>query len=278
VPVFGSRELASEEPIEVGRTNTHVAVRAGCWTFLLTIDATSRYPNVFTIIPRKSAQATRLHINHKDAGYLMATLPKLSGRDDEHSPITLDLGTQVAVRARDAEQEGITEVVLAHSTVVGPPVRLSLDRDYLLRMLKLGLTELQVTAADKPVLAMDQARAYVWMPLEKEIALPPGKHIQRLVSTAQDAQVTKPQTDKKENPMPAPHQNGQGSSNERPQPLQPDRCGIEEIITEAEALRTLLQEGGARAARLVAALKQQRRQSKAVLAAMASLRHLQLDR
>ena len=78
--------------------------------------------------------------------------------------------------------------------------------------------------------------------------------------------------------MPAAQPNGRSADNDRPQPLQPERCGIEEIITEAEALRTLLQEGGIRVARLVAALKQQRRQSRAVMAAMASLRHLQLER
>jgi hypothetical protein len=46
-------------------------------------------------------------------------------------------------------------------------------------------------------------------------------------------------------------------------------------LTEAEALRTLLQEAAGRGTRLIAALKQQRRQSRAIQAAMASLRKLQ---
>ena len=45
----------------------------------------------------------------------------------------------------------------------------------------------------------------------------------------------------------------------------------------AESLRTLLQEASARTARLLGALKQQRRQSRAVQAAVASLRQLKLD-
>jgi len=166
VPAFGSQEFTAAEPVEIGRTESRVAVRAGCWTLMLTIDTSSRYPNVNAVIPRPSPKATRLHIDPNDASYLLAMLPKLPGRDDDHCPITLDLGNQVALRARDTDQERVTEVILARSTAVGPPVRLSLDRHFLLRTVKLGLSQLQVMAADKPVLCKDQARTYVWMPLE----------------------------------------------------------------------------------------------------------------
>jgi hypothetical protein len=70
---------------------------------------------------------------------------------------------------------------------------------------------------------------------------------------------------------PAPEANGaQPPLGERP-------GGLGSLIAEAEALRTLIHEAGTRTARLLAALKQQRRQSQAVRAAVASLRQLQLD-
>jgi hypothetical protein len=50
--------------------------------------------------------------------------------------------------------------------------------------------------------------------------------------------------------------------------------GMEELITEVEALRGTLQDAQVRLGRLAAALKQQRRQARAVQAAMASLRQL----
>ena len=46
-------------------------------------------------------------------------------------------------------------------------------------------------------------------------------------------------------------------------------------LAEAEALRTLLQDAAVRASRLIGALKHQKRQSRAVQTAMASLRRLQ---
>jgi hypothetical protein len=49
-------------------------------------------------------------------------------------------------------------------------------------------------------------------------------------------------------------------------------------LAEAEAVRSLLQEAHARLARLLAALKHHRRQSRALEAAVASLRDLQMGR
>ncbi len=63
-------------------------------------------------------------------------------------------------------------------------------------------------------------------------------------------------------------------------PVPPPRNGTpaaddpDELLAEAEALRTLLHEAAGRANRLTLALKHQRRQSKALRAALASLRGL----
>jgi hypothetical protein len=51
-----------------------------------------------------------------------------------------------------------------------------------------------------------------------------------------------------------------------------------DVLAEAEALRDVLHDAFSRTSRLVAALKLQRRQTKAVAQAMASLKQLQLDR
>jgi hypothetical protein len=79
--------------------------------------------------------------------------------------------------------------------------------------------------------------------------------------------------------MPAPSPKGPSPDPARPaQP--PERGGgsLGELIAEAEALRALLADASARAARLPAALKFHRKQTRALGAAVASLRHLQLDR
>lgn len=56
----------------------------------------------------------------------------------------------------------------------------------------------------------------------------------------------------------------------------PERPGIDTLIAEAEALRSLLHDAAARAHRLLGVLKQQRRQGRALKSAIASLRDLDL--
>ena len=79
--------------------------------------------------------------------------------------------------------------------------------------------------------------------------------------------------------MPAPqangptHDNGHSDGNS-----EPERWGIAQVIEETETLRGLLHDASARTARLLAALKHQRRRSRAVQQAVQSLKDLQLDR
>jgi hypothetical protein len=278
VPAVGSRELAGEETVQVGRTASHVAVRAGGWTFLLPIDASSRYPDVNQVIPRPGPQATYLRFHPEDASFLLDNLPRLPGRDDQYAPVTLDLDQPACVRARDDAGGRVTEVVLSRSSVTGPPVRLCINRCYLGRALKLGFVELVALSPDKPLVCRDPNRTYVFMPLSDQAALAPGKGMLHVASADSPTPTPATPPERRRDPMTPVPPNGQGHDSDRPRQSQPESPGIEEIITEAEAVRAQLQEASGRMARLLAALKHQRRQSRAVQAAMASLRQLQLGR
>jgi hypothetical protein len=76
--------------------------------------------------------------------------------------------------------------------------------------------------------------------------------------------------------MPNPSTNGHRPDDDRRNPTPPERPGLEELITEAEALRTQLADATQRTARLVGALKQQRRHSRVLRTAIDSLRELKL--
>ena len=75
--------------------------------------------------------------------------------------------------------------------------------------------------------------------------------------------------------MPPPT-NGHPPDDNRPRESQLEKWDIEDVIAETEALRSVLQDAGARTMRLLSALKHQRRQSRAVRAAMHSLQQLRL--
>jgi hypothetical protein len=278
VPAFGIRELANEGKVAVGRTKTHVAVQLGPWTFLLAIDTRSRFPDVDGAVPRVTSGASRLHLDPQDAAFLAANLPKLPGSDHDKSPITLDLHTPVALRGRDEKRGQVTELVLARSTASGPPLRLCTNRSYIVRAVKLGFTEVDVPGADKPLVCRDGPRVYVWMPLERTAAISDGPDTQRINSTEVPAP-TSTEPERRETPMPAPQTNDHVPNDGRTNgSVDPERWSIAEVIAETETLRGLLHDASARTARLLTALKHQRRRSRAVQQAMQSLKGLQLDR
>jgi hypothetical protein len=280
LPVLGSKELPEVDAVGLGRTKTHVVLRVGPWAFFLKIDTAGRYPNVSEAIPRLDAKASRLRIDPEDAAFLLATLPKLPGRAEDNSPVTLDSGPPVAVRARAGDGGPVTEAVLTRSTTSGPTVRLSVNRSFLQRALALGFPEIGIAGADKPLVCRYRDRLYVWMGLGAQGALPPDPRALKLTSEGAPAPCSSPDStpspERRIQPMPA--SNGQRPENGQADPQEPERWTLAHVIAEAEALRGLLHEAGARTARLLAALKQQRRHSGAVQQAMQSLKQLQLDR
>jgi hypothetical protein len=277
VPAFGQRELATADGMALGRTATHLAMHVGPWTFLLAFDSQGRFPDAAKVIPSPEGVTSRLRLDPEDAAALLAALPRLPGRADEHAPVTLDLGRRPAVRARAEAEAEATEVVLARSARAGRPVRLCTDRSFLRRALQLGFTEIQIRSPKDSICCRDASRCYVWVPLDPERALTndPDK---REVSTAQLPVVPSPTlSPERIDPMPPTRVNGDPApDNDKPQG-QPLPASLVELIAEGESLRELLHEVYGRCSRLVAALKHQRRQAQAVQAAMASLRKLQLD-
>src|SRR5262249_58965826 len=118
------------------------------------------------------------------------------------------------VRARAYGQERATALVLAGSQVSGKEVCLPVNRNYLLRALALGFTEMVVVAADVPVQWGDDRRRYVWMPLDQEGALPGKEDDLEIVSPAvSQANGKEPETRKEpardKAPTP-PRPNGKG--------------------------------------------------------------------
>src|SRR5439155_9242275 len=100
IPIFGGRELGPDQAVEVGRTDEHVVLRIGGWTFSLRIDADGRFPSIDGVVPKPLEAGSYCRIAPADATFLGVTLPRLPGRDDEEQPLTVDLNGQVCIRAR----------------------------------------------------------------------------------------------------------------------------------------------------------------------------------
>ena len=121
------RELPQREPVTIGKTDTHVGLRVGPWTFLLAIDQQGRLPPWESLIRRRTNKMSILRLNPQDAVILAKSLAKLPGRKDPEASLTVDLNGHAAIRVKPDGRKRITEVTLNHSEAAGPPVRLSVS-------------------------------------------------------------------------------------------------------------------------------------------------------
>jgi hypothetical protein len=278
--VFGLKELMQEERLLLGKTDSHLCLRVGPWTFHLALDTTGRFPDAEGVIPSPKSITTTCKLSPEDAVFLAQALPRLPGKGGDHEPVTLDLNGHVAIRAKGEGQEHATELVLSRSTVTGPRVHVVCNRLYLGRAVQLGFSELQVAKATVPAVCMDGQRTYLWMPLDPAAAIPPSEDDLRISSTGNSLgppspppplPVTKPEPNKERRlvPVARPDEatNGQHANGHAD-----NRLGLDELIQETESLRASFLELCGRLAQLSVNLKRHRKRGKAVETALAALR------
>ena len=269
--VWGMKELPPKGPVGIGRTKTHVFVQVGPWTLALFADPAARFPAYESIIPRASSRVSTLRVGAEDVRLLVQELPELAA--DQDRPVTLELGPDIVVRAQSAGKEA-AEVKLTGSRWSGPLLRVVIGPRYLLHALQLGFTDVEIPSATVPLCCRDSRRTYLWMPLGDPPASSPAATAPPQAAAAENTSPPPPSPEPaKETVMPHPADNGRRHGNGDAAP--PDPSALD-LLAEAETLRALLAEAQSRLGRLAAALKQHRRQARAVADAMVKLRNLPL--
>jgi hypothetical protein len=283
-PVFARKALPRDQPLEVGKTASHVVLRIGPWTIFMEVQTEGRFPDVDRAIPAAGTSPTHLRLDPADVRFLLPALDRLPGRGEENSPATLDLNGCVAVRAQGEGQPRATELVLSRSGYDGPPARLNMNRGFLARALKLGFTDVEIGAAESPLVCRDRLRTYAWQPLSSDTAIEPSDDVTRIESAlctiptpAHEHRRTKARNALND----TRHTNGQATRNgdtpDHPIPAEnPAVNGLAALIQEAEALHEALADARTRTGRLVVALRRHRKRERLVSSTLATLRELKL--
>ena len=261
-----------------------------------TVNDSGRFPDVDGHLPQADAAKARCSLSQSDADFLIETLPRLPCNDDKDRPVTLDLNGHVIVRAKGDDSQRPTEVLLAGSTALGEPLRVNTNRTYLARALRLGVRDLFFTDDQSAIFGANAGRHYVWMPLGPGAAIPPAEDSLRIESprAAPVDPIPQPKPKRKiaaMNESPAnPNGNGHAPTNganggerpdhedqrpgpqgHRPQGRPAGHHRLDRASDQAPARR--VHDLTYQASGLVKALKQQRRQSRAIQTTLASLRH-----
>ena len=227
---------------------------------------------------------TTCTLSGEDAKFLMQALPRLPGKRGDHELVTVDLNGHVAIRAQGEGQEKATELVLSRSTVSGPPMQVVCNRLYLGRAVGLGFLELHVAKASAPVICRDDRRTYLFMPLDPAVSIPPNDNNLRITSVGNAIQSPSPPTTspvtkdkhhmkRRQVHMPRPEEPVNGNGNgQHANGNAENGPGLDELIQEAEALRTSLLEVCGRVAQFSGNLKRYRKRGRAVEVALSALR------
>lgn len=277
---FDGKELPSEEPVAIGKTDDWITVRVQPWTFHLHIDKAGRFPRTDENLPKQETMATRLRIADADRRFLLRSLRRLPCDDEMYRPITLDLNGEVAVRATDAEQPQPTEILLRNSQREGEPSRINMNREYLARAVEMGFEELHISDPQAPVFCFDEKRKYLWAPLDPDSAVPPHENAIRIESSVQPPGRTSPGRRRRTKPtmtrspkQDKPDTTGNGRATTAAGDTRQE--GTASALEQATALRTSLRDAVNKASELIRTLKREQKQSKLVRSTLASLKQIQ---
>jgi len=282
-PIFACKAFARDQPVQIGKTDTHVVLKIGPWSIWNEIQKDARFPGVEEAIPGADALTTRLQLDHEDARFLQEAIDRLPGNEELNSPATLDMNGRVAIRARGSDESQITELVLDRSSYAGPAARINTNRHFLKRAIQLGFSEIGISDLETPVVCRQQHWVYAWQPLSGDAAIEPADNVIRIQSQAVTV-ITNSITTDNESPrrsMSAPIQrNGHetaapANSNGHPASENPG-TSLSTLIQDAEALQATLTDARASITRLIAGLRRHRKQSRLVTETLKSLRQLKL--
>lgn len=281
---FASPELPQDQPVFVGKSEKYVAVRTGPWTIYLGIERDRRYPAVDHTLWATSRAMMTWELSPGDAQFLSEHLPELPGKEDDAQPITLDLGQFIAIRARDSSGDPPTELRLRSSNFSGRPLRVSIDRRFLERAIRLGFVQVYFCGPDQSIQCASDTATFLWMPLHSDNCIPANKKaivieslplaqtnassatipISPSLSLKPPMETTTPAAT---NPAPAPAAKRKRTS-KSPNPA---AGPIEQATGLRDELRALLSQAN----QLVKSLKRQRQQQRLMQTTLASLKELQ---
>ncbi|HEX3658047.1 MAG TPA: hypothetical protein VHV55_19825 [Pirellulales bacterium] len=283
--VFSCKELPQDEPVSVGKTDDWIVLRVEPWTLWLRINKQARFPKVDDLIRPASSASSRLTLSQQDAIFLANSLPSLPCDDPLHDPITIELSSQIAIRARGEGQSRPTELVLVDSSYAGEPVTINTNRRFLAQALKLGFREICIYSPSSPALCDNGSRQYLWALLEPSDAIKASDDALRIESLGQQATHStvpfKPRrktpampANKPETPVEQPTEQPSAGKTRR-RHLQSANPMPGSPIDQAIALRAALRNAATQANELIRSLKRQKRQTKLVASALGSLKELQ---
>ena len=254
IPAFGSRELATQESVRVGRSSGRILVEAGSWTVGLRIDVDAKFPDTESLLAR-SGDGAALRLSEVDVAAILGRLDSV--RSEKPPTVTVDIGPRSSVVLAD------TRIAIADPDSAGKAT-VAVQAQHLQRAMQLGLRNLRTDRAGATVLFEDERRSYLVSTVAPEASEVADSSVATVPAMSHEA---------------ISHEGGSSMppiKNGHPATEPSDGDDVLDPVAEAEALKIALAEAGRRVGRLLTSLRQIHKQRRVLLTAWSSLKQLGL--
>ena len=203
------------------------------WTFVSkAIDG--NYPNWRQVLPDPSGRKTTIKVPANALDEFAKIIGKLPCDELNHSVgLKLDQRGKLVLFARASGTDKPTEVAVTAVEVTGEPVTVLLNRNYLLKALRFGLTEIQIQDGLLPVRCTDESgRQVIIMPIRMDGVTPQPAPTQPQPSSP-------PQKTAQASPTSGDNnmQNGNKDGQPAASPRDPNKTAIETAVEQIDAAK-----------------------------------------
>jgi DNA polymerase III sliding clamp (beta) subunit (PCNA family) len=213
----GAWKLTVKQP-EKEKEPGWLRIESEKWRFI-TRQIEGTYPNWRLVAPDPASEKTTVHLEDGAVEFLLSVIPKLPGTErDQGVGLVVQGDGQFLIRSRAQGHEDYTVIPVPNVHITGHPTTVHINRIYLAKALKLGMTKLDLRGPESPLILYSGNQRLIVAPLrveggppEPKPASPPAQTIQPI----QSSQPAEPATEETMNPVnrvkPAIHANGQST-------------------------------------------------------------------
>jgi len=233
------------------------------------------YPSYAQVIPRESEVKVRLRVPKAVCDPLRHLIEQLPGRNLQNRPLGIRLDREgVSVLARETEQDDYEQVRLPQVEWSGENLTVFVNRDYLVRALRCGMTRFEFVDEISPVRCQGETGLIIIMPVRavggvrvehsRVFTLPEGRHLPnpRRVTRPESAGPEPERPDQPVAPIPVNSPTGKREPRSRPgsevTPA-PPLATASEAVTE---IQSALKAARSKLSQLTAFLRLSRRQQR----------------
>ena len=134
------------------------------WSYLARA-INGQFPNWKQVLPADTARWTSITLQPGAVSTLLDALPLLPGNEETDRTIVLSAGNGFVVMARGKDQTDWTRINVPGVSVIGKPVETALNRGFLIKALRFGLHQVQISDSLSPLIFSATGKTMVVMPV-----------------------------------------------------------------------------------------------------------------